>query len=66
MRNAIKDISEYQKKTNRINRGKFYLNDMYQINELSDGNKWDCIANAMMFGFMVGYRFAKNEKKERR
>ena len=68
MRDIGKAISEYKKKFygKKSTKGKFYSSDFYQINEISKGEKWECIYNASMAGFMIGYKLAKREEKERR
>lgn len=64
-RNVEKTIEVYLKKVNGTNKGGFYADEAFRINELSK-DRWDCIFNALYFGFMVGYNFAKREAKEKR
>ncbi len=67
MRNAQKDIDEYKSKywvDNKSNAGAFYWDDIKQIHDISK-DLFGAINNAMMFGFMVGYRRAKREMKKR-
>lgn len=66
MRDINKAIADYKKQFFvRSNKGQFYVSDFVQIKELSDGTTFDIIANGMMAGFMIGYRFAKREMKNR-
>lgn len=63
MRDVNKAIQDYKKQFmyGDSNKGKFYVSDFYQVNEISKGDKYNCIDNALMVGFMVGYRLAKRE-----
>ena len=74
MRNIKKAIEDYKKqfwrKENSHNRGAFYYSDYRQIADLSTkGEILDisaAIDNALMAGFMIGYRTARRESRERR
>lgn len=65
-RSIEKAIADYKKKyfNTLDNAGAFYVSDYYQIMELSQ-NKVDCIDNALMAGYMIGYRTAKREARNR-
>ena len=70
-RNVTKDIEEYKSEFLAKNVGKFYADDIFQICEISSGkdggvNLYTHIENALMFGFMVGYRCAKRDAGKRR
>lgn len=65
MRNAQKNIDEYKAKywdNNKTNAGAFYWDDINQIRDISK-DLFETINNALMLGFMVGYRRAKRETK---
>ena len=67
-RNVKKHIEEYQKRFvygNEENaKTTFYTSDFEQIRELSAGNYFYSIDNALMFGFMMGVRYAENRKEK--
>lgn len=64
MRDIKKAIQDYKKQFFvRSGKGQFYVSDFVQVNELSDGTAFDLVANGMMAGFMIGYRYAKREMK---
>lgn len=64
MRDIKKSIQDYKEQFFvRSGKGQFYLSDFEQVDELSDGTTFDLIANGMMAGFMIGYRYAKREMK---
>ena len=70
MRNVKKHIEEYQRKFNgkteyQTRSSAFYSGEIMQIIELSNG-KADSIVNALQYGFMVGYKYAKKEMKQDR
>lgn len=67
MRDVNKAIQDYKKKFmyGDSNKGKFYVTDYYQVNEISKGDKYNCIDNALMLGFMVGYRLGKTESRNK-
>lgn len=69
MKNAVK---EYKKKgfaSGRGLQGAFYIEDVYTIKELSTGADGqidiiNLIINALMGGFITGYKSAKREIKK--
>ena len=66
MRSMQKAIDDYKKKftdSGNHNKGGFWASDMWQIKEISNSKIWECIQNALMAGFMVGYRYGKKENK---
>ena len=66
-RDLRKSIEAYKKKFYPMqhNSGAFYYNDLKRIYELSNGDLWDAIVNALMAGFMIGYRYAKREQRKK-
>ena len=64
-RNIRKCIAEYQQKYYPAKKDYFTTGDLYQINDISD-DKFDIISNALMAGFIVGYRAAKRDSKNRK
>ena len=63
-RDLQKAIADYKKKfdNNKCRKGIFYASDFYQIKDISNGEYWGSISNALMAGFMIGYRTAKRNK----
>lgn len=66
MRNVKKSIDDYKKIFESKGVGSFNYTDFVQLDQMSGGDKWDIMFNAVMFGFMVGYRRAKTEAKEKK
>ena len=76
MRNIEKAVEQYKEKyftkENSRNRGGFWLSDFQQIKELAErrnGGKpelFTAIDISLMAGYMIGYRTAKREDRERR
>lgn len=64
MRNVKKSIDDYKKNFEPKGIGGFNYSDFIQLDQISS-DKWDIMFNAVMFGFMVGYRRAKTEAKEK-
>ena len=63
MRSIQKAINDYLKKFPADSkRGCFWSSDAYQVRSMST-DIWDNIFNALMAGFMVGYRYGKKENK---
>ena len=62
MRDIEKAITDYNKKFSNSKKGCFYLRDIRKIHDMSNGDIYECINNALSAGFMVGYRLAKREK----
>lgn len=62
-RDISKAIEDYKKQFYDKNIGALWLSDYIQIKEVSNNDYWDSIANAMMAGFMIGYRTAQRQKK---
>lgn len=60
-----KAIDDYKKKFWKTNKEIFWLSDMIQIKEISKGDYWDTLQNALISGFMIGYRTAKREAKKK-
>lgn len=67
-RDLNKAIEDYKRKFwKRGNRkGILFVSDFLQIDEMSNGSKACMIDNALMAGFMIGYRFAKRESRKAR
>lgn len=66
MRDIKKAITDYRKKFEGTKRGYFLVTDYLQIKELSEGDIWKCMDNALMSGFMIGYRLGVKETKKKR
>ena len=65
-RNVARYLAEYERICAETpNKGSFYYSDLKQLYELGTG-LWDIMNNSLSFGFMVGYRCAKNEAKKKR
>lgn len=64
-RNAKNLIEQYNKKylnnANNSTVGAFYTSDYVQIKDLSKGDLYEAIENALKVGFIVGYNRAKRE-----
>lgn len=41
----------------------FYVSEYYQIKELSQGDLFTAIDNALMFAFMVGMKYGQKQSK---
>jgi len=71
-RNMQKMIDEYKHKfwgKKNHGRGTFYASDFWQIMEIGEregGGVSDYIDNAMMAGFMCGYKLGRRDQKEGR
>lgn len=64
MANAIKQYKgRFLKEGKNDNEGAFFLNDLYDIMDISGGDQYDLVSNALMAGFMVGYRKGKSDAK---
>ena len=65
-RNIKKLIEEYNHKYMQpeSKRGQISASDIYQIADISQGNAYSMITNALAAGIMIGYRLAKKEAKE--
>lgn len=63
-RDLQKYVEDYKRKFygNEYNGGAFYVSDFYQITDMGT-DLFDLIDNALMAGFMVGYKKAKREKR---
>lgn len=64
MRDMSKAIKEYEQKFKGTNKGYFLASEYQQIKDMS-ADTWDCIHNSMMAGFIIGYRFANREMKQK-
>lgn len=63
-RDISKAIADYKKQFINNKSGHFYASDFYKIRDISDGTIYDNISNALMAGFMIGYRTAKRHCAE--
>ena len=64
-RDMNKLLEEYRKLADQ-GKGVMYSQDITQIYNMSDGNKFDCIVNAFSVGVAVGYRIRKREERNRK
>ena len=71
-RDLEKSIEAYKKRFYNAtgNAGAFFASDVEQIKDLAtteDGevSLFDAIGNALEAGFMIGYRYAKNEARKK-
>lgn len=66
MRDVKRSIDAYNKMVEKEKGtgASFFFQDMKQLEEMSP-TKYDLMVNSLYFGFMVGYRRAKAEMKER-
>lgn len=66
-RSMRKAIEDYEKKFidgNNRNTGAFYYSDLMEMNQITDGDKYDTIVKSLEAGFMIGYRCAmRNQRK---
>lgn len=62
MRDCKKHIEKYNKMLSSNNAGGFFVDDINQIKELSDGELYEAIEAALKVGYIVGYNRAKKEK----
>ena len=64
MRDIKKAVNEYNNKFLESNKGQFYISDFEQIKEMSNNNLYNIMTNSLCAGFIIGYRFAKNESRK--
>lgn len=76
-RNVVKYVEEYESKylNDGTNKAQFYVHDFTEvfkmaeakINQKTGGEFWFWVATyAMELGFMIGYKFAKNESRRKK
>lgn len=72
MHRAEKAITDYRRYIERTGRGGIYfddLNDIYEMNKNTNGGRlsiFGAIGDALEVGFMIGYRCAKRETRNRK
>lgn len=67
MRNIKRSIDQYKNtfEKKRTKEGAFYSSDIQQIMDMSASN-FDRISNALMAGFMIGYRKGREHEAKRK
>lgn len=67
-RDIRKTIEEYERmfpvRKDNHNKGAFYMSDFQQLWSISN-TQYECTSNALMAGFMVGYKCAKREQRKK-
>lgn len=67
-RNVKKNLEEYQKRFVSGNEGSlkttFYKSDFDQIRDLSGGDSFMLMDKALIFGFMMGVKYAESLRKD--
>lgn len=72
MHRAEKAITDYRRYIERTGHGGIYLddlNDIYEMNKNANGGRlsiFGAIGDALEVGFMIGYRCAKREARNRK
>ena len=65
MQKAIEDYKKTFCHNNNGTKGAFYASDIQQIYNSIGNDAYSLIANALEAGFMIGYRCAKREKRNK-
>lgn len=67
-RDLNKAIEDYKRKfwKRGEQKGALFASDYQQIWDMSNGDSFHCVDNALMAGFMIGYRCAKRENRKGR
>ena len=65
-RDLKKAIADYKKQYERRNGNEaaFYYDDLQQIHDMS-ADEYDVISNALIAGFMIGYRKAQRDHRKK-